>query len=530
MNNKQLFEQSARKILSANQLEGVMRLHTALFECGDPEQTAETVADAVKDAVDDVVDTAADQQVSDDIENAPSVTISPEDKERLTALFSDMSDDDKAIFVESLDDTQAQILTEGLGAWAGKWGKSLLKLLTKEGRKAHRLDKFGRLASKDADMTSRLDRIMNLDPATLSKRNAKAASKLFNQRDKVERKMNNLMYKASSDAKEYEKMQKLGLKKGSRNFNVDVFEKEKNKLMEPLNRDLEAAKAEFNHAKQALNPKDPDYVSKYRQARIDYENKCDNITKAFEAKNGKKLNDLDYKIRMAKEEGRYGAYGPSAANSATINNGAANVGRNGRNNPFNQRTANRGNVGAAPQGNPFPGGIDPRIFTNPNMWRMFTRKFSTMGKITTGLIGAWHALKLAFAGGVIGGLTYGGYKLYDFFTRPDEIDIEWADGSSDTKSTLLKALAVLAGGVGGNIAARLLGFNGTAGKTVGTLAGALLIAYFMFLNGGDEENAKEMLQEYSNASDEDRELINEALEIPEYADALQKMYLENAEQ
>lgn len=300
--------------------------------------------------------------------------------------------------------------------------------------------------------------------------------------------------------------------------------------MEPLNRDLKAAKAKFKQDQQALNPKDPDYLSKYRQARIDYENKCDNITKAFEAKNGKKLNDLDYKIRMAKEEGRYGAYGPSAANSATINNGAANVGRNGRNNPFNQRTTNRGNVGAAPQGNPFPGGIDPRIFTNPNMWRMFTRKFSTMGKITSGLIGAWHALKLAFAGGVIGGLTYGGYKLYDFFTRPDEIDIDWADGSSDTKSTLLKALAVLAGGVGGNIAARLFGFNGTAGKTVGTLAGALLIAYFMFLNGGDEDNAKEMLQEYSNASDEDRELINEALEIPEYAEALKKMYLENAEQ
>lgn len=529
MNNKQLFEQSARKILSANQLEGVMRLHTALFECGDPEQVAETVADAVKDAVDDVVDTAADQQVSDDIENAPSVTISPEDKERLTALFSDMSDDDKAIFVESLDDTQAQILTEGLGAWAGKWGKSLLKLLTKEGRKAHRLDKFGRLASKDADMTSRLDRIMNLDPATLSKRNAKDASKLFKQRDKVERKMNNLMYKASNDAKEYEKMQKLGLKKGSRNFNVDVFQKEKNRLMEPLNKDLEAAKAEFKQAQQALNPKDPDYLSKFRQARIDYENKCDNITKAFEAKNGKKLNDLNYKIRMAKEEGRYGAYGPAATNGATINNGAANVGRNGRNNPFNQRTAKPGNVGAAPQ-NPFPGGFDPRMFNNPSMWKMFTRRFSTMGKITSGLIGAWHALKLAFAGGVLGGLTYGGYKLYDFFTRPNEIDIDWDDGSSDTKSTLLKALAVLAGGAGGNIAARLLGFNGTAGKTVGTLAGALLVAYFMFLNGGDEDNAKEMLQEYSNASDEDRELINEALEIPEYAEALKKMYLENAEQ
>jgi hypothetical protein len=528
MNNKQLFEQSARKILSANQLEGVMRLHTALFECGDPEQTAETVADAVKDAVDDVVDTAADQQVSEDIENAPSVTISPEDKERLTALFSDMSDDDKAIFVESLDDTQAQILTEGLGAWAGKWGKSLLKLLTKEGRKAHRLDKFGRLASKDADMTSRLDRIMNLDPASLSKRNAKDASKLFKQRDKVERKMNNLMYTASKDAKEYEKMQKLGLKKGSRNFNVDVFQKEKDTLMEPLNRDLKAAKAKLKQDQQALNPKDPDYLSKFRQARIDYENTCENLTKAFEAKNGKKLNDLNYKIRMAKEEGRYGAYGPAATNSATVNNGAATAGRNGRNNPFNQRTAKPENAGAAPQ-NPFPGGIDPRMFTNPSMWKMFTRRFSTMGKISTALIGAWHAVKLAFAGGVIGALTYGGYKLYDFFTRPNEIDIDWADGG-DTKSTLLKALAVLAGGAGGNIAARLLGFNGTAGKTVGTLAGALLVAYFMFLNGGDEDNAKEMLQEYSNASDEDRELINEALEIPEYAEALKKMYLENAEQ
>ena len=43
MDNKQLFKQSAGKILSRNQLEGVMRLHNAIFEGVSPEQVADTV-------------------------------------------------------------------------------------------------------------------------------------------------------------------------------------------------------------------------------------------------------------------------------------------------------------------------------------------------------------------------------------------------------------------------------------------------------------------------------------------------------
>ena len=141
MNNKQLFEQSAGKILSRNQLEGVMRLHNALFEGENPEQVAETVADAVKDAVDDSLDAIADQQVADDVSEVSSITVSPEDKIRLESLFGSMSDDERVAFFESLDDQQVQILTEGLDSAV----KTFFNFFTKEGRKANRFDKYSKL-------------------------------------------------------------------------------------------------------------------------------------------------------------------------------------------------------------------------------------------------------------------------------------------------------------------------------------------------------------------------------------------------
>lgn len=70
MNNKQLFEQSASKILSKNQLEGVMKLHNALFECGQEEMVADTVANAVVDAVRDSVDEVAEEQVDNVVDDA----------------------------------------------------------------------------------------------------------------------------------------------------------------------------------------------------------------------------------------------------------------------------------------------------------------------------------------------------------------------------------------------------------------------------------------------------------------------------
>ena len=91
-----------------------------------------------------------------------------------------------------------------------------------------------------------------------------------------------------------------------------------------------------------------------------------------------------------------------------------------------------------------------------------------------------------------------------------------------------KVIAILAGGVAGRIAAKFIGFDSTTGKNVGTLLGAVLVAYFMYLNGGDEDNAKEMLSEFNNASDTDQEAIKEALNIPGFAKQLQEVFNENA--
>lgn len=98
------------------------------------------------------------------------------------------------------------------------------------------------------------------------------------------------------------------------------------------------------------------------------------------------------------------------------------------------------------------------------------------------------------------------------------------NGDGKTIDNVKKVLYILGGGAAGNIGARFLGFNRTTGKTVGTLLGAALVAYFMYLNGGDEEAATELLDTYNNASPIDQAAINEALDIPGYADSLKKMF------
>jgi hypothetical protein len=167
-------------------------------------------------------------------------------------------------------------------------------------------------------------------------------------------------------------------------------------------------------------------------------------------------------------------------------------------------------------------------YLNPEMWRRFTRRFSTMGKISTALIGSWTAFKAALGLGAVGALGYGGYKVYDFFTKPHELDLNIGDGDGRIPKNVKTVLGLLAGGIGGRVVAKFLGFNSTTGKNVASLLGAVLVAYFMFLNNGDEENAKEMLSEYNNASSTEQEAIEEALNFKGLAAELEQLYLENS--
>lgn len=554
MNNKQLFEQSASKILSKNQLEGVMRLHNALFECGDTEQVAETVATAVKDALDDSLETVADQKVAEDVAEAASIEVNPEDKVKLEALINSMSDSEKRIFVESLDNQQVQILTEGFGSAV----KSLLKLLTKEGRLNHRINKFGNLASKEADVTNRLNRLERIGNGNVSSGNARTLNQLRTEQSSLRRKMNDMRFKAGNrEGTELEELNRIGRQNGSFNFNADELEKFKgqelgtalknhnsrmSRAASARNRDADVVKlnnqrkqeldaidakqgltdAERSAERNAVNKRYDDAIDntaagkKYKQKVADSEAKYNAEKDGIEA-------TYENHINMAREqEAGFGGY----------NNGAgAGVGRG----PFGgRRTRFNNNYYGGQYG--FPYGPP---YMNPEAWSMFTRRYSTMGKVARTLVGGWKAFKAALKLGVAGAIGYGGYKIYEIFAHPEEMDAKFsmggggADGSEDGNNnnsvadTVKKVLFVLGGGAAGNIGARFLGFDSTTGKTVGTLLGAALVAYFMFLNGGDEENAKEMLDEYNNASDTDRQAINEALDINGLAEALQGLQHDN---
>lgn len=550
MNNKQLFEQSASKILSKNQLEGVMRLHNALFECGDTEQVAETVATAVKDALDDSLETVADQKVAEDVAEAASIEVNPEDKVKLEALINSMSDNEKRIFVESLDNQQVQILTEGFGSAV----KSLLKLLTKEGRLNHRINKFGNLASKEADVTNRLNRLERIGNGNVSSGNAKTLNQLRTEQSSLRRKMNDMRFKAGNrEGTELEELNRIGRQNGSFNFNADELEnfkgqelrnalKNHNSRMSRANNshkkaldaikteretalaDIEtksfATEAERNAAKDAVNAKYDNMIKEADKVKADainaskskYNAACDEIG-----------NKYDSHINMAREqEAGFGGYNNGAG--AGVGRGQFGGGRARFNNNY------YGGQYGFPYGPPY---------MNPEAWSMFTRRYSTMGKVARTLVGGWKAFKAALKLGVAGAIGYGGYKIYEIFAHPEEMDAKFsmggggADGSEDGNNnnsvadTVKKVLFVLGGGAAGNIGARFLGFDSTTGKTVGTLLGAALVAYFMFLNGGDEENAKEMLDEYNNASDTDRQAINEALDINGLAEALQGLQHDN---
>lgn len=553
MDNKQLFKQSAGKILSRNQLEGVMRLHNALFEGVNAEQVADTVADAVKDAVEYSLDSVADQQVADDVSEVSSITVSPEDQIRLESLLGSMNDDERVAFFESLDEQQVQILTEGLGSVV----KTFFNFFTKEGRKANRFDKYSKLAKKDAAMTSQLDKFRHQN--NISSKTANKLDKLMAKRDKTRQKMNDIKYKASKDPAEYQRLEQEGLKNGSRNLSQETMDAEKARLVTEKDNALNAVEQKYRaqidalerqktqrlqelddseKALKDLSEKDrkaPGTVphlqietakqrvataignvtrnnNRYNTAQANYNAEREAINQRFDPH----INDMDNRINMSRQDAGNFTYGTNSARFNNANVGGAAAGANGANRGMNGQFNN-------PFANPY---TNP--YMNPEMWKKFTRKFSTMGKISTALIGSWKAFKAALGLGAIGALGYGGYKVYDFFANPQEIDLNIGDGDGRIPKNVKTVIGLLAGGIGGRVVAKFLGFDSTTGKNVGSLLGAVLAAYFMFLNNGDEENAKEMLDEYNNASSTEQEAIEEALNFNGLGAALKEIYLENS--
>lgn len=551
MNNKQLFEQSAGKILSANQLEGVMRLHNALFEGVNPEQVADTVADAVKDALDDSLETVADQQVADDVSEVSSINVTPEDKIRLESLITSMSDTEKQAFFESLDEQQVHILMEaGPGIF-----RRFLNLFTKEGRKNNRLYKYGRAADKDVNLTRQLDQVG--DQANVSPGTERKLEKIRTQRDNARQQMNDLSVKASKDPKEFERMQQEGLKRGSRNISHETMANEKvnlqtaqqtalndaekahNTKMSSLDKELNERNYELDEAKSDLealrkyeadNPGKipPDYFAEYENNVAKAEHRV-NLTKAKKEKElnryaaereqitkefDSKINNMEQQMNRARQEGA------GFHNTANVNNGTAAA-------PNGPYAAPNGPY-VAPNGSPF--NIPPHAmpYVNPEYWKQFTKKFTTMGKVSTALLGAVSAAVGSLKYIALGGAVYGGYKLYDFFAHPDEVDLNMGDGDGTISNNVLTVIKILGGAAAGRIVAKFIGFDSTTGKNVGTLLGALLVAYFMFLNNGDEDNAKDMLAEFNNSSETDQKAIMEALNTKEFANMLTDLYNENA--
>lgn len=554
MNNKQLFEQSASKILSKNQLEGVMKLHNAIFECGQEELVADTVADAVVDAVRDSVDEVAEEQVDnvvdDAVESAPSIEIVPADKVRLESLIDSMNDTEKQMFFESLDDQQVQVLMEGRVGAVTKF----LNLFTKAGRKANRLEKFDNLAAKEADLTNKWLNLSKIGDGNLNSKNAADLRKLGVKRDAVRQQMNDMRYKAGKgDGSELKEMDKIARQNNSFNFNAEKLEGFKAddlaKAQKTYNTSLNKAKTNFNNdpevqsLEQQRNTTVENIKNNTNLSQLERDAAIKNANKEFDEKIANTQAMKDYNEKVNKATTKFNKDTQSIKNKYNTHledayereagfdgfNGVSNAGRGSR-----YRGMGRYNQG--PFGSPY--GYPP--YMNPEAWGQFTGKFSTMRKVARGLVGSYKLLIGALKLGAAGVVGYGGYKIYKFFSNPEEIDA--ANGGSfggisgganggeaegSTADTVKKVIAVLGGGVGGNVIARFLGFDSTTGKTVGTLLGAALIAYFMFLNGGDEENAKEMLDEYNNATPQDKQIINEALDIPGLGEALQSLYDEN---
>lgn len=558
MNNKQLFEQSASKILSKNQLEGVMKLHNALFECGQEEMVADTVADAVVDAVKDSVDEVAEEQVDnvvdDAVESAPSIEIVPADRARLESLIDSMSDKEKQIFCESLDDQQVQVLMEGrVGALT-----KFLNFFTKAGRKANRLDKFEKLASKDADLTNKWLNLSKIGDGNLNSKNASDLRKLGMKRDAVRQQMNDMRYKAGKgDGSELKEMDKIARQNKSFNFNSEELEGFKAddlaKANKSYNTSLNKAKTTFDNDAEvkALEQQRKTAVENIKNnqnlSQLDRDAAIKNANKEFDEKIANTQAMKDYNAKVNKATTKFNKDKQAINNNYQSHledayereggfdgfNGASKAGRG-----YRYRGMGRYNQG--PFGSPY--GYPP--YMNPEAWGQFTGKFSTMRKVARGLIGSYKLLIGTLKLGAAGVVGYGGYKIYKFFSNPEEVDAAntgsfggifgGSNGGSNggeeegsVAETVMKVIAVLGGGVGGNVIARFLGFNGTTGKTVGTLLGAALVAYFMFLNGGDEKNAVEMLDEYNNATPKDKQIINEALDIPGLGEALQSLYDEN---
>jgi len=522
MNNKSLFEQAAGKILSANQLEGVMKLHTALFENQSPEQMAENVADAVKNAVDDSVETAANEQVIQDVATAPSM-MSLEDQQDLKALVDNMSDTEKESFLESLDDQQVQILAEGVGnAW--QWFKNLF---SKAGRSANRVNKYGNLAAKDAALSAQLDKTMNINPNLVSNKIANKLDKLYNKRTQIRQNMEDLRAKASTrGGTEFDEMTNLGLKNGSRNFQVKEMENMRANLQNQWQTEFNKAQMEYDAEMDRIAKRAASNSLKESSVQAQKRNAANKFKAAIDEANAKysnQINDINSRIRMANQEARYAQQA-----NAGFNNGFGGFGFNnglrGTESPFAQRLqrdkmfkqmGRNGGMFIDQFGRPFYGN-----FGRIGGLGSLLDKFPILGTINKLRIGAWAGLKLA----AVGALGYGGYKVWDFFSKPEELDVKLGNGDGATIDNVKKVLYVLGGGAAGNIGARFLGFDSTTGKTVGTLLGAALVAYFMYLNGGDEEAATELLDTYNNASPIDQAAINEALDIPGFADLLKKMF------
>lgn len=560
MNNKQLFEQSASKILSKNQLEGVMKLHNALFECGQEELVADTVANAVVDAVRDSVDEVAEEQVDNAVDNAvetaPSIEVVPADKARLESLIDSMSDKEKQMFFESLDDQQVQVLMEGrIGALT-----KFLNFFTKTGRKANRLDKFEKLASKDADLTNKWLNLSKIGDGNLSSKNASDLRKLGMKRDAVRQQMNDMRYKAGNgDGSELKEMDKIAKQNKSFNFNAEKLEEFKAddlaRANKTYNTSLNKAKTNFNNDAevQALEQQRNTAVENIKNntnlSQLERDAAIKNANKEFDEKIAKTQAMKDYNEKVNKATAKFNKDKQSINNTYQTHlddayereagfdgfHGASHVGRGSR-----YRGMGRYNHG------PFstPYGYPP--YMNPEAWGQFTGKYSTMRKVARGLVGSYKLFIGTLKLGALGALGIGAVKLYNIFAHPEEIDaanggsfggifggsnggsnVDAEEGEGSTAETVMKVIAVLGGGVGGNVIARFLGFNGTTGKTVGTLLGAALVAYFMFLNGGDEKNAVEMLNEYNNASPLDKKVISETLDFPGLGEALKSLHDEN---